>query len=118
MAAKEDEPLYCPTSSFRSACTYRSCPAASRRQIKKMLLQAAKNLLLVKTPLLMLQADTADKQNRLSAHNYFAKLASPEKELLLTPSAELDSLTLKPVTRGRRWLILSCVIVVSILFEF
>lgn len=90
---KNGESKYCPTPTFRSDCSYRSCPAFAKRQVKKMLLGAAKNLPLVKTPLLMLQADTAGKADRLNAHKYFEKLASPEKELLLLPSAELDSLT-------------------------
>ena len=89
------------TDSPRSNCAYQSFPASSRRQLKKMLVQAAKNLSLVKTPLMMLQADAADKADRQNAHKYFDKLAGPEKELLLLPSAELDSLTTGTSHGGR-----------------
>ena len=77
----------------KSACSYQSFPSSSWRQIKKMLVQSAKNLPLVEAPLLMLQADSAGKADRQGAHKYFEKLASREKELLLLPSAVLNSLT-------------------------
>ena len=82
-----------PTDFPQSDCIYQSFPASSRRQIKKMLVHAAKNLPLIETPLMMLQADAAEKSDRQNAHKYFDKLAGSEKELLLLPSAELDSLT-------------------------
>ena len=78
--------------SSQSPWVYPSCPTSSRRQIKKMLVQAAKNLSLVETPLLMLQADSAGKADRQSAQKYLDKLASSEKELLLLPAANLDAL--------------------------
>ncbi|MEA3348425.1 MAG: hypothetical protein U9Q39_05105, partial [Pseudomonadota bacterium] len=90
---KEDEITLDHTDLPQSNCAYQSFPASSRRQIKKMLVQAAKNLPLVETPLLMLQADAAGKADRQNAYKYFDKLAGSEKELLLLPSAELNSLT-------------------------
>ncbi|MCK5539326.1 MAG: 1-acyl-sn-glycerol-3-phosphate acyltransferase [Deltaproteobacteria bacterium] len=89
---KEDEITPDHTDLPQSNCAYQSFPASSRRQLKKMLVQAAKNLPLVETPLMMLQAYAADKADRQNTHKYFDKLASPEKELLLLSSAELDSL--------------------------
>ncbi len=77
---------------YPTAFSYSNFPGSSRRQIKKMLVQAAKNLPLVESPLLMIQADCAAKGDRQSAGKYFDKLASSEKELLLLPSADLDSL--------------------------
>ncbi len=81
------------TDLFQPAFSYQSFPGSSRREIKKMLVQAAKNLSLVETPLLMLQADSAAKADRQGAHKYFDKLASREKELLLMSSVDLDYLT-------------------------
>ena len=89
---KEEEVTHRLADPSQAAFSYPSFPGSSRRQIKKMLVQAAKNLSLVETPLLMLQADSAAKADRQGAHKYFDKLASREKELLLLPSAELDSL--------------------------
>lgn len=76
-----------------SVFSYSSAPASSSRQVKKMLIQTAKKLSLVKSPMLIMQVDAAAKADRLTVHKYFDELASPEKELLLLPSAKIDPLT-------------------------
>ena len=79
--------------SFQDDCSYKSFPAFSRRQVKKMLVQAAKSLSLVEMPLLILQAADAPKADHQNAYKYLEKLAGPEKELLLLPASDLASLT-------------------------
>ncbi|MEA1922955.1 MAG: 1-acyl-sn-glycerol-3-phosphate acyltransferase [Pseudomonadota bacterium] len=73
--------------------SYKSFPAFSQRQVKKMLVQAAKSLPLVETPLLLLQAAGAAKADHQNAYKYLEKLAGSEKELLFLPVADLESLT-------------------------
>ncbi|MEA3333484.1 MAG: hypothetical protein U9Q58_07800 [Pseudomonadota bacterium] len=89
-ADEETAPL---TVSFQTDCSYTSFPDLSQRQVKKMLLQAAKSLPLVETPLLILQASAATKADHQNVYKYLEKLAGPEKELLLLPAADLSSLT-------------------------
>ncbi len=83
-------PLY---ASSQVDCSYKSFPTFSQRQVKKMLVQAAKSLPLVETPLLILQAAAAPKADHQNAYKYLEKLAGPEKELLLLSAADLASLT-------------------------
>jgi len=78
-----------------------SVPAFSRRQIKKMLVQAAKNLPLVETPLLILQAAAAAKADHQNAYKYLEKIASSEKELLFLSDPDLESLTIGTSLGGR-----------------
>ena len=84
-----------PALSSQVDCSYKSeiVPAFSRRQVKKMLVQAAKSLPLVETPLLIVQAAAAAKADHQNAYKYLEKLASREKELLLSPAADPGSLT-------------------------
>ncbi|MCK5916467.1 MAG: hypothetical protein KAG92_10040, partial [Deltaproteobacteria bacterium] len=74
---------------------YRNAPADSERQVKKMLIQAVKNLPSVTTPLLLLHNDAISKSEHQSLQKYFTKVTSSEKEFLLLPAANLNNLTRK-----------------------
>ncbi len=60
-----------------------------------MLVQAVKNLPSVTTPLLLLHNDAISKNEHQSLQKYFAKVESPEKELLLLPAANPAALIRK-----------------------
>jgi esterase/lipase len=79
----------------KTAATYTNIPASSERQVKKMLVQAVKNLPSVTTPTLLLHNDAISKNEHQSLQKYFAKVESSEKELLLLPVANPDALTRK-----------------------
>ncbi len=79
----------------KTALAYSNIPAASERQVKKMLVQAVKNLPSVTTPLLLLHNDAISKNEHQSLQKYFAKVESPEKELLLLPAANPAALIRK-----------------------
>lgn len=80
---------------------YQGAPASSKRQVKKMLVQAVKNLPSVTTPLLLLNSEAISKNEQQSLQKYFAKVASSEKELLLYPAASLATLIRKDNPGGR-----------------
>ena len=85
----------------KTGAFYPGAPAASERQVKKMLVQAVKNLPAVTTPVLLLHNDAISKNEHQSLQKYFAKVESSEKELLLLPVANPTALTRKDNHSGQ-----------------
>ncbi len=80
---------------FTCQHAYADFPAASRREVKKMLTAAVKNLEKIKTPLLLCHDQSLDKSAQQLLQKYLARISSPEKELLLLPAAAPAALTHK-----------------------
>jgi carboxylesterase len=85
----------------KTGAFYPGAPVASERQVKKMLVQAVKNLPAVTTPVLLLHNDAISKNEHQSLQKYFAKVESSEKELLLLPVANPTALTRKDNHSGQ-----------------
>jgi len=75
---------------------YEDVPAASRRQARKMLVAAARQLNTVRVPFLMLQGRDIGRSRLNRGERYFEKLGSEQKELLELTSSELAALTSGP----------------------
>ncbi len=80
---------------------YTDCPSSSRREVKKMLASAVKNLEQIKTPLLMLHDQSLSKSGQQSLQKYLARISSPVKELLLLPAAAPAALCRKDNRGGQ-----------------
>jgi alpha-beta hydrolase superfamily lysophospholipase/1-acyl-sn-glycerol-3-phosphate acyltransferase len=80
---------------------YPEAPAASRRQARKMLVAAGRELSRLQTPLLLLEAESTSADQRSRKEHYFRQLGSPEKEFLRLPSPAVDTLTAGPAAGAR-----------------
>ena len=101
--ADSDEQVGAEVTAKSPVCgyTYPSFPVTSKRQVKKMLVQAAKNLPLIKTPLLLLHDETISKADRQQMDKYFAKISSHEKELLLLSTSDPNTMIRKDQHGGQ-----------------
>ena len=80
---------------------YRRVPSFSRSQARRMLVRAARSLKEVKTPLLMLEAESFSRTRKRRGERYLAELGAAEKELLRVPQPDLEALAAGRAPGGR-----------------
>lgn len=80
---------------------YHDPPEASQRQVKKMLAGVAGKLPKLTVPFLLLSDDSLDESARQLLLKYYARISSREKEMLILPAANPESLPKKNNHGGR-----------------